>query len=97
MLFVADNLDTDGYFCSNILSYRKVILAILPINTVTNSFVQNNNGNISFRIKNARNKKKVRFRFLKSNFSPPAVDEINDEEETKWILTLRMTPIVNDY
>ena len=97
LIFVGENLDADGYFCSKVLTNRDVLLSIIPINTITDSFVQNNNGNISFKIKNARNVKRVRFKFFKSDFSAPDVEDVNNVIETKWILTLRMTPIVNDY
>ena len=69
----------------------------MPLNAVSDSFIQSDGGSISFKIKNARNVKNVRFSFLKSDFTLPDVTSINYQGETKWILTLKMTPIINDY
>ena len=95
-IFIVENLDTDGYFCRKIFTNREVVLSKLPLNAISDAFIQSDNGSSSFKIKNARNIRNVRFSFLKSDFTVPAVDTINHETETRWILSLRMTPIVNN-
>ena len=95
-IFVVENLDTDGYFCRKIFTNREVVLSKLPLNAISDAFIQSDNGSSSFKIKNARNIRNVRFSFLKSDFTVPAVETINHDGETRWILSLRMTPIVNN-
>ena len=97
LLFIVENLEADGYFCSKVLTNRDVLLSVIPINKISDTFVQNDWGAVSFKIKNARNVRKVIFKFLKSDFSAPDIDDLNNVIETKWILTLKMTPIINDY
>ena len=97
LLFIVENLEADGYFCSKVLTNRDVLLSVIPINKISDTFVQNDWGPVSFKIKNARNVRKVRFKFFKSDFSAPDIDDLNNVIETKWILTLKMTPIINDY
>lgn len=96
-IFVAENLDSDGYFCRKMLAKREVLITKLPLNAISDAFIQSDSGSVSFKIKNARNVRKVRFSFLKADFTVPDVDAINHDGETRWILSLKMTPIVNDY
>ena len=96
-IFVAENLDSDGYFCRKMLNNREVLITKLPLNAISDAFIQSDSGSVSFKIKNARNVRNVRFSFLKSDFTVPAVDTINHEGETRWILSLKMTPIIDDY
>lgn len=96
-IFVVENLDTDGYFCKKMLTNRQVILTKLPLNAISDAFIQSDNGSTGFKIKNARNVRNVKFSFLTSSFVAPAVGTINHGGETQWILSLKMTPIVNDY
>lgn len=96
-IFVVENLDTDGYFCKKMLTNRQVILTKLPLNAISDAFIQSDNGSTGFKIKNARNVRNVKFSFLTSSFVVPAVGTINYQSETQWILSLKMTPIVNDY
>jgi hypothetical protein len=96
-IFVAENLDSDGYFCRKILTNREVLITKLPLNAISDAFIQSDSGSVSFKIKNARNVRKVRFSFLKADFTVPADTEINHDAETRWILSLKLTPIVNDY
>lgn len=96
-IFVVENLDTDGYFCKKMLTNRQVILTKLPLNAISDAFIQSDNGSTGFKIKNARNVRNVKFSFLTSSFVVPAVGTINHGGETQWILSLKMTPIVNDY
>ena len=94
-LFVAENLVSDGYFCAKKLTNKDIVLSILPLNAVQDAYVQSDGGPVSFKIKNSRNIKKVRFKFLKQDFTIPGATEINAQAETKWVLTLKMTPIVD--
>ena len=96
-IFIVENLDTDGYFCKNMLNNRQVVLTKLPLNAISDAFIQSDNGSTGFKIKNARNVRNVKFSFLTSSFVAPAVGTINHQGETQWILSLKMTPIVNDY
>ena len=96
-IFVVENLDADGYFCRKMLTNRQVVLAKLPLNAISDAFIQSDNGSTGFKIKNARNVRNVKFSFLTSLFEVPAVETVNHEGETRWILSLKMTPIVNDY
>ena len=94
-IFVVENLESDGYFCAKKLKNREIVLSKVPLNAVSDAFIQSDGGAISFKIKNSRNVKNVRFSFLTSSFTIPEVDAINNTTETKWILTLKMTPIVD--
>ena len=96
-IFVVENLDADGYFCRKKLTNRQVVLAKLPLNAISDAFIQSDNGSTGFKIKNARNVRNVKFSFLTSLFEVPAVETVNFDGETRWILSLKMTPIVNDY
>ena len=92
--FTCEGLANNGYFCSNkVLPTNDVILSILPLNALQDAYVQSE-GNIIFNVINCRIAKTVRFKFLKADFSPA---DVNNGAETKWVLTLRLTPIVNDY
>ena len=94
--FTVENLTDNGYFFSNkILSTNDAILCILPLNALQDSYIQSDGGNVIFKVKNCRVAKHVRFKWLKYDFTPPGVTEINSGGETKWVLTLRMTPIVD--
>ena len=93
-LFVAENLASDGYFCSKKLSSRESILAILPLSAVQDSYIQSDGGSISFQIINARAKKTVRFKFVKQDFSTPVnATDVNNAAETKWVLVLKLSSI----
>ena len=97
--FTCEGLTNNGYFCSNkVLPSNDVILSILPLNALQDAYIQSD-GNVIFNVKNCRIAKNVRFKFLKQDFTIPGPTEINvaANGETKWVLTLKMTPIVNDY
>ena len=94
-IFVAENLDSDGYFCRKKLTNREVLLTKLPLNAISDAFIQSDSGSVSFKIKNARHVRNVKFSFLTSDFTVPGVEAINHEGETRWILSLRMTPIID--
>ena len=107
-LFCAEHLCENGYFCKNALKKRECILSVLPLNAVQDAYIQSDGGNIRFRVNNCRVQKRVNFFFLRPDFTevlcgteinipipavvgPPAVPEI--PVETKWLLTLKMSPI----
>ena len=94
--FTVENLTDNGYFFSNkILPTNDAILSILPLNALQDAYIQSDGGNVIFKVKNCRIAKYVRFKWLKNDFTAPGVTEINVAGETKWVLTLRMTPIVD--
>ena len=93
LLFIAENLASDGYFCSKKLLNREAILAILPLSAVQDSYIQSDGGAGKFTVKNCRVPKQVRFKWLKSDFTPAiSLTDVNNGGETRWILTLRLTP-----
>ena len=108
-LFCAENLSENGYFCKSQLTPKECILSLIPLNAVQDSYIQSDGGNIRFRINNCRVQKQVQFFFLKPDFTkvfcgtdinipiaanpganPPTLEI---PVETKWLLTLRMSPI----
>jgi len=89
LLFIAENLSDDGYFCRGKLASNQTILSHVSLtarslNSVGNTFV----------IKNIRMKRRVIFSFLTPDLVA-AVDEvdINLGSITEWFLTLRLTGI----
>ena len=95
--FTCEGLANNGYFCSNrVLPTNDVIISILPLTALQDAYIQSD-GNIIFNVKNCRIAKNVRFKFLKSDFTTPGTTEINNGAETKWVLTLKLTPIVDNY
>ena len=94
--FTVENLTDNGYFCSNkVLPTNDAILCILPLNALQDAYIQSDGGNVIFTVKNCRIAKTVRFKWLKNDFSIPGATEINVTNETRWVLTLRLTPIVD--
>ena len=92
-LFVVENLASDGYFCSKKLSNRDAIIAILPLNAFQDSYIQSDGGAGKFTVKNCRVPKQVRFKWLKPDFTNAVNNtDVNNGGETRWILTLRLTP-----
>ena len=75
------------------------ILCILPLNALQDAYIQSDGGNVIFNVKNCRVAKHVRFKWLKADFSIPTTTvDINvaaNGGETRWVLTLRLTPIVD--
>jgi hypothetical protein len=96
LLFVAENLASDGYFCTRKLSNREAILAILPLSALQDAYVQSDGGAGKFTVKNCRVPKQVRFKWVKSDFTNAIHQtDVNSGGETRWILTLRLTPKIN--
>jgi hypothetical protein len=93
-IICAENLAETGYFCRSKLSPRECILSILPLNATQDAFTQSDGGNIKFRINKCRVQREITFFILKPDFTPAVVGtDINIGTETRWLLTLKMTPI----
>ena len=93
IFFVAENLSSDGYFCTRKLSNREAIMAILPLSAVQDSYIQSDGRAGKFTVKNCRVPKNIRFKWIKSDFTPAVtLTDVNNGVETRWILTLRLTP-----
>jgi hypothetical protein len=91
-----DNLADNGYFCRGKLSRNDVIVALMPQSSLGDVFLQTDGGNIKFRVSNCRMPRQVVFFFLKPDFTPAIVGtdlNVGTGVETKWLLTLRLTPI----
>ena len=89
LLFIAENLSDDGYFCRGKLPSNQTIISHVSLNARSLNSVGN-----TFEIKNIRVKRRVVFSFLTPDLVP-AVDEldINLGSITEWFLTLRLTGI----
>ena len=96
LIMSCENLADNGYFCRGKIPRTDVILGLIPLSALTDAYVQSDGGNIKFRVNNCRIPKQVVFSFLKSDFTPAIVgtDLNTGASETKWLLTLRMTPII---
>ena len=101
-MFCADNLAENGYFCQTKLSRKECILSTIPLNAVQDAYIQSDGGSIKFRVNNCRMQKQVTFFFLKPGFTSvvcgteiniPIAGTPETPVETKWLLTLKMTPI----
>jgi hypothetical protein len=64
------------------------------LNALQDAYVQSD-GNVVFNVINCRIAKTVRFKFLRTDFTIPEALDINAGGETKWVLTLKLTPIVD--
>ena len=94
-LLYAENLASNGYFLPSLLSRNACICSIVPLNALQDASIQSDSGTIKFRVNNCRVPKLVDFFFLKADYQPVlSVTDVNaNNAETKWILTLRITPI----
>jgi hypothetical protein len=98
-LLYAENLASNGYLLPSLLSRNGSICAIVPLNALQDASIQSDNKTIKFRINNCRIPKLVDFFFLKADYTPAlSVTDVNTianavQTETRWILTLKMTPI----
>jgi hypothetical protein len=97
LIMTCENLADNGYFCRGKIPRTDVIMGIIPLSALSDVYVQSDGGTIKFTVKNCRIPKQVVFSFLKSDFSPTIVgaDLNTGGAETKWLLTLRMTPIID--
>lgn len=92
LYLVAENLAAgEDRFCPSILNNNETIVGVISTNI--DSLMTNTN--ISFRTRDVRVPKRVRFKLLKSNFNDcVSGTDINiGEIETRWVVTMRMIPI----
>jgi hypothetical protein len=94
-LFMCEDLADDGIFMVKKISNRDCLISMCPLYAVGDAFVQSDGSRgITFRVNKCQTKKNVRFKFIKPDFTTPSVTELNVGGETKWILVLRMTPLI---
>jgi hypothetical protein len=95
LIFACDNLADSGYFCRGKIPRSDAILGLIPLSALTDAYIQSDVGIVKFMVKNCRVPRQVVFYFMKSDFSPALVgtDLNTGASETKWILTLKLTPI----
>ena len=86
------NLHENGVFCRNKLNANECIMSIVP--TVGDDKIAK--GDIIFNAFNVKMQKQVKFRLLLPNFQPVDELDINIGYETTWVLTLRLTPILEN-
>ena len=101
LLLVANDLADIGYFCpasfnpsKNAGIVRPTIIGLVPLLANIDMF-NSGSGGISFVVKNIRVKRRIRFKILKQDYTD-AIDgtDINvGGFETKWYVTMRVTPI----
>lgn len=87
---IATGLNEGGVFCKGLLNPDDSLICSIPTNIDTLM----SSGGVRFRVKNCRMSKLIRFALLKPSFA--AVEsgvDINVGDETRWVLTLRMTPV----
>jgi len=91
IMLVCENFHDDGVFCRNLLNSNECVICTIP----TNLDVLMSSGGVVFKSSNCRVSKRIRFKFLLPDFTPPVSNtDINiGGVETRWLLTLRMTPI----
>ena len=94
IMLVVENLADNGVFCPQILDANQAIVAVIS----TNIDGLISNSNITFRANNCRMIKRVRFSLHNPNFLPcVSGTDINiGAIETRWVLTLKMTPIKDE-
>ena len=94
IMLIVENLADNGVYCPQILDANQAIVAVIS----TNIDGLISNSNITFRANNLRMIKRVRFSLHLPNFLPcvDAVDINIGAIETRWVLTLKMTPIKDE-
>jgi hypothetical protein len=91
LILTCSNLHENGVFCRQKLNANECIMAIIP----GSGHEKSTGGNIIFNANNIRMQKQVKFRLLLSNFEPVTDLDINLLLETTWVLTLKLTPIID--
>jgi hypothetical protein len=92
LILTCEGLHENGVFCRTLLNANECVICTIPINVDTLM----SNGGVSFIANNLRMPKHVRFKLLNPDFSPVTNgSDINTLSETKWLLTLRLTPIID--
>ena len=74
---------------------QKNVVQLANTNYRSTYLTGDGDGNVVFNVINCRIAKTVRFTFLKTDFTIPGALDINAGGETKWVLTLKLTPIVD--
>ena len=98
LYFIADGLADSGNFLRKKLSNKQAVLSILPVSAIGDAYAQTDGSSgITFNIKSARVKKRIQFSLLKTDFTPvvDATDINTSSGITRWVLVLKMTPIVD--
>ena len=92
LTLIATDLNEDGVFCKGVLNANDAIMCHIP----TNSDILMSSGGVKFKVKHCGMTKRIRLSLLKPNFAPVVSGtDINvGGIETKFVLTLKMTPIV---
>ena len=95
VMFMAENLNDDGFFMVKKISNRDCLISIMPLATVFDAMHRHNGSTgISFKVKNCQSRRQIRFKWLKPEFTEViSGTDINVGAETKWVLVLKMTPI----
>ncbi len=94
---VADNLANNGNCLRSKLKNREMVVAVLPVVQIADTYVQSD-GSIgtTFNVINCRVKRRVKFSFVRSDFGTIVNgQDYNVGGDTRWFLTLKMTPIVD--
>ena len=104
LMLICDGLCDNGNFFRKKLTNRECVLSVLPLNAVTDAYIQSEGSSgTTFKVKNCRLKKRIKCYFLKPDFTtlthetdiniptpgPPVV-----ANTTHWFLTMKMTPII---
>ena len=86
-ILTARGLHENGKFCSSKLNSDECVLSVITSNTI----IANEN-EIFVNVKNCRIARQIMFEFLLPDFTPVG-EKFHINEETFWVLTLKMTPI----
>ena len=91
LILVCEGLHDNGIFCRNLLNSNECVICTIP----TNLDVLMSNGGIVFNASNCRISKRIRFKLLLPSFVPvTSGSDINvGGVQTRWLLTLRLTPL----
>ena len=95
LMFMAENLNDDGFFMVKKMSNRHCLISIVPLSAVIDAACQADGSvGISFKVKQCQMRRPVKFKFLKPDFTEPITGtDINVVNETKWVLVLRLTAV----
>ena len=94
IMLIVENLADNGVFCPQILDANQAIVAVIS----TNIDGLISNSNITFRANNCKMIKRIRFSLHKPDFNE-CVDDVDiniNGIESRWVLTLKMTPIKDE-
>ena len=94
-MFMAENLNDDGFFMVKKISNRDCLISIMPLAAVFDAMHRHTGeSGISFKVNNCQMKRPIRFKWLRPEFTEViSGTDINVGAETKWVLVLKMTPI----